>query len=97
MMCKDLILNANHTPTTLEQVQETLKITDPLYGTFDIVEPVLIHLINSKTVQRLNHVYQHGITDLIGLTAPVSRFEHSVGAMLLVRLLGCSLEEQIAG
>jgi HD superfamily phosphohydrolase len=47
-------------------------------------------------VQRLHGVLQHGITGLIGLTQPITRYEHSVGAMLLVRQLGGSLREQIA-
>ena len=47
-------------------------------------------------MQRLRGVLQHGITALIGITQPVTRFDHSVGVMLLVRRLGGSLEEQIA-
>jgi HD superfamily phosphohydrolase len=39
---------------------------------------------------------QHGISGLIGITEPITRYEHSVGALLLVRRLGGSLDEQIA-
>lgn len=41
---------------------------------------------------------QHGITGLIGMTPspPVTRYEHSVGAMLLVRKVGGTLEAQAA-
>jgi hypothetical protein len=47
-------------------------------------------------MQRLRGVLQHGISALIGITQPVTRFDHSVGVMLLVQRLGGSLEEQIA-
>jgi uncharacterized protein len=69
---------------------------DPIYGRFRINEPVLQDLIHSQAVQRLHGVLQHGITGLIGLTEPITRFEHSLGAMLMVRRLGGSLPEQIA-
>jgi hypothetical protein len=70
--------------------------TDRIYGPVTLTEPVLIALINSRAVKRLKGVLQHGISSLVGVTAPVSRFEHSVGVMLLVRRLGGSLDEQIA-
>jgi HD superfamily phosphohydrolase len=73
-----------------------MQINDPIYGTFEIHEPVLVDLLQSQAVQRLHGVLQHGITGLIGLTQPITRYEHSVGAMLLVRQLGGSLREQIA-
>lgn len=69
---------------------------DPLYGEVEINEPVLLDLIQSQAMQRLRGVLQHGITALIGITQPVTRFDHSVGVMLLVRRLGGSLAEQIA-
>ena len=69
---------------------------DSIYGFEPITELVLQELIQSQAVQRLHGVLQHGITGLIGLTEPITRFEHSMGAMLLVRRLGGSLQEQIA-
>ncbi|MBN1564674.1 MAG: HD domain-containing protein [Anaerolineae bacterium] len=69
---------------------------DRIYGPVKLTEPVLIALINSRAMQRLQGVSQHGISALVQITAPVSRFEHSTGAMLLVRRWGGSLEEQIA-
>lgn len=76
--------------------QNSLSLTDRIYGPVTITEPVLIALIHSRAMQRLKGVLQHGISALVNITAPVSRFEHSVGVMLLVRRLGGSLEEQIA-
>jgi HD superfamily phosphohydrolase len=70
--------------------------TDPLYGEVEIDEPVLLDLMHSQAMQRLRGVLQHGITALIGITQPVTRFDHSVGVMLLVRRLGSSVKEQIA-
>ena len=69
---------------------------DPVYGRNTIDEPVLLALLASPALQRLKGVMQHGITGLIGVTTPISRYEHSVGAMLLVRRLGAGLAEQIA-
>jgi uncharacterized protein len=69
---------------------------DAIYGTVEIYEPVLIELMQSQAMQRLRGVLQHGITALIGVTQPVTRFDHSVGVMLLVRRLDGALEEQIA-
>ena len=73
-----------------------MEYDDPIYGTMTIAEPVLCDLIHSQAVQRLHGVLQHGITGLIGLTEPITRFEHSLGAMLVVRQLGGSVREQIA-
>ncbi|MCA9952880.1 MAG: HD domain-containing protein [Anaerolineales bacterium] len=69
---------------------------DEVYGSVTIQEPVLLDLMASTAMQRLKGVMQHGITGLIGITQPVSRFEHSVGVMLLVCRLGATIKEQIA-
>lgn len=69
---------------------------DELYGKIEITEQVLIDLIASDAMQRTKGVSQHGITALLGITPPFSRFDHSVGAMLLVRRLGANVNEQVA-
>lgn len=69
---------------------------DVVFGRERITEPVLLDLIQSAAVQRLRQVLQHGISGLIGVTQPVTRFDHSLGVMLLVRRLGAPLAEQIA-
>lgn len=71
-------------------------IVDPIYGEFDI-EPVLMSLIESKAIQRLKGVHQAGASYLVNPLWNVTRYEHSVGVMLLIRQLGGSLSEQIAG
>lgn len=73
-----------------------MRYDDELYGQVEINEPVLRDLMASEAMQRIRGISQHGITALIGITPPFSRFEHSVGAMLLVRRLGATIEEQIA-
>lgn len=69
---------------------------DPVYGPFEIAEPVLLDLMQSAAMRRLRDVLQHGISGLVGVTAPITRYDHSLGAMLLVRHLGGALEEQVA-
>lgn len=69
---------------------------DLVYGETTIEEPVLLALLETDALQRLNGVLQHGISALIGITSPITRLEHSLGAMILVRRLGASLAEQIA-
>ncbi|ELK44845.1 HD domain-containing protein [Halobacillus sp. BAB-2008] len=71
-------------------------IRDCIYGESE-VDGVLERLINSAPVQRLKGVHQAGAAYLVEETWDVSRFEHSIGVMLLIRKLGGSVEEQIAG
>ncbi|MFA2808961.1 HD domain-containing protein [Bacillus mycoides] len=71
-------------------------ISDVIYGEF-IVDKVLEELILSKPVQRLKGVHQAGASYLMNEKWNVTRFDHSVGAMLLIKKLGGSVEEQIAG
>jgi len=71
-------------------------ISDRIYGAQEIGEPLLLDLLGSAAVQRLHGVLQHGISGLVGITRDTTRFEHSVGVMLLVRRLGAPLEEQAA-
>ncbi|WP_137791217.1 HD domain-containing protein [Bacillus sp. E(2018)] len=71
-------------------------IVDDIYGSFE-VEPVLQDLILSKPVQRLKGIHQGGASYLVNKEWNVSRYEHSVGVMLLIRKLGGTLQEQIAG
>ena len=73
-----------------------MQIDDPIYGQVEIAEPVLIEILQSAAMQRLRGVLQHGISGLLGITTPISRYDHSVGVMLLVRQLGGPLAEQIA-
>ncbi|WP_263704116.1 HD domain-containing protein [Bacillus thuringiensis] len=71
-------------------------ISDVLYGEFE-VDSVVEELIVSKSVQRLKGIHQNGASYLINEKWNVTRFDHSVGVMLLIKKLGGSVEEQIAG
>ena len=71
-------------------------ISDVIYGEFK-VDKVLEELILSKSVQRLKGIHQAGASYLMNEKWNVTRFDHSAGAMLLIKKLGGSVEEQIAG
>ncbi|KAL4967871.1 uncharacterized protein BDV14DRAFT_168536 [Aspergillus stella-maris] len=74
----------------------TILIQDKIYGEELIHEPILIDLLQTPEVQRLQGICQHGITGFLGLTPRVTRLEHSVGAFILVRRVGATIEEQVA-
>lgn len=77
----------------LKQVQT---ITDILYGTFE-VEAVLGELLTCDALLRLKNIHQGGGAFLVNQNWSTTRYEHSVGVMILIRLLGGTLEEQILG
>jgi len=74
-----------------------MKIKDFIYGDFDINEPVLVELLQSKDLARLKGISQFGIPDKYYFKINFDRFEHSVGVMLLLKKLGADTEEQVAG
>jgi hypothetical protein len=73
-----------------------LPYTDRIFGAETIAEPVLLALLETRALKRLQGVLQHGISGLLGVTRATTRYEHSIGVMLLVRHFGASLDEQIA-
>ncbi len=76
----------------------TALINDKVWGEFEVTEPVLVDLLGSEPVQRLKSIHQAGASYYIyPEMRPVTRFEHSVGVMRLLQLLGASVEEQVAG
>ncbi|QHE54198.1 HD domain-containing protein [Pontibacillus sp. HMF3514] len=74
-----------------------MHIEDKIYGSFDINEEVLQELLTSNPVQRLKGIHQGGASYLVNPEWNVTRYDHSVGVMLLIRLLGGSVDEQAAG
>lgn len=74
-----------------------MKIDDCVYGSENIEEPVLIDLINSEPLQRLKELNQYGMPDEYYHKRNFSRYDHSVGVMILLTRFGASLEERIAG
>lgn len=80
---------------TITYGSDSITIDDELHDqTYVITEPPLIDLLRSPALLRLYTVGQHGITGLFELTPLVTRLEHSIGALLLVRRAGGSLAEQ---
>lgn len=80
-------------------MKETIKIIDIVYGTVNIEDNMLFDLINSKAFKRLEQISQQGVpaTFLPKATTTYSRYEHSIGVMVILRKLGASSEEQAAG
>lgn len=74
-----------------------MQYTDRIYGTFEILDQVIIEIIQSPAFQRLKGVDQAGYFHVYFSGAQYSRFEHSVGCYLLLKKFDASLEEQIAG
>src|SRR3989344_1720304 len=74
-----------------------MKIRDKIYGSENVKEQVLIDLINSDPVQRLKGIAQFGIPDEYSHKKGFSRYEHSIGVLILLRKLKADLVEQSAG
>jgi uncharacterized protein len=72
-------------------------VEDRIYGSFDIESPILLELLNSRLVVRLKNISQLGLPDKYFHVKGFSRYEHSVGVMILLKMLGSSEKEQIAG
>jgi len=73
-----------------------MKLTDPVYGSVELDEPVLEELMSSAALQRLKGVSQIGANQFLQ-RGGFSRFEHSVGVCLLLRRFNAPLEEQVMG
>lgn len=73
-----------------------IKVTDLIYGTVELPQ-IFEDLLASKAMQRLNDIHHSGAIFLVNPAICHKRLEHSIGVMLLIRLLGGSELEQIAG
>ncbi|UPM55045.1 HD domain-containing protein [Gottfriedia acidiceleris] len=71
-------------------------LNDRLYGQYNI-DQVLVELIETKPIQRLKRIHQAGATVLVDHHFNGTRYDHSIGVMLLIKRLGGSIKEQIAG
>jgi HD superfamily phosphohydrolase len=71
-------------------------LADQLHGTVVVDEPVLTELLRTPALARLRDVHQAGAVWLVRPERSVTRWEHSVGTMLLVARLGGGVEEQAA-
>ena len=68
-----------------------------LYGSYEIDEPVIIELLESRPLQRLKEIDQYGVIRYISDCKTFNRYEHCVGVFILLRHCGASLDEQVAG
>ncbi len=58
-------------------------INDPVYGFISIPNDLIFDLVSHPWFQRLRHISQLGLTNLVYPGAVHSRFQHSLGAMYL--------------
>ncbi|MEW5955338.1 MAG: HD domain-containing protein [Candidatus Micrarchaeota archaeon] len=69
---------------------------DAVYGRVEVDEPLLLELEASEPVQRLKKIGQKGWLKEFD-PGWFTRYNHSIGTMLLLKRLGAGLEEQAAG
>lgn len=60
-------------------------INDPVYGFISIDSPLVFDLIQHPAFQRLRHIRQLGLAELVYPGAIHTRFQHALGAMHLMR------------
>lgn len=73
-----------------------IKLNDFLYGNMEL-PAVFSDLLNTDVLKRLGGVHQSGAIFLVNPDICHSRLEHAIGVTLLIRTLGGSELEQIAG
>jgi hypothetical protein len=74
-----------------------MRWNDRVYGEVAIDDPALITLISRPTFQRLKGIKQAGPSAIAYPFKNVTRFEHSLGVHVLLRHLGASPTEGLAG
>ncbi|RZM27186.1 MAG: HD domain-containing protein [Pedobacter sp.] len=73
-----------------------VKLNDMIYGSVDC-PAVIAALLESTAVKRLGGIHQSGAVFLVEPRIKHTRLEHSIGVCMLIRFLGGSELEQIAG
>ncbi|RLE09052.1 hypothetical protein DRJ04_10220 [Candidatus Aerophobetes bacterium] len=72
-------------------------VHDVSYGRIEITDPLVIELLNTKPMQRLKRISQHGAWKFIKPSIKLSRFDHSIGVYHLLGFFGASRKERLAG
>ncbi len=72
-------------------------INDRVYGKEMIYDKVLQELIVSAPLQRIKKINQAGSSKYVCSGKDITRYEHCIGVMILLRRLGTDIKEQIAG
>lgn len=73
-----------------------IQVNDFLYGKMEL-PAVFSDLLNTDTLKRLGGIHQSGAIFLVNPDICHSRLEHAIGVTMLIRMLGGSELEQIAG
>ena len=75
---------------------QKLNITDILYGSFEITEPVILEIITSSEFQRLKYISNGGYYPAwtVLTREQFNRYYHSLGVFLLLRRFNASLEAE---
>ena len=74
-----------------------MKYLDKVFGEAEIQDKVILDLINCSTLQRLKGIDNAGYFKPWFKGEGFSRFDHSVGVYILLKIYRTSLEEQVAG
>lgn len=71
---------------------------ETIYGTLTVEDPLALELIYSEPMQRLKHINQYGTFEYaVKSQRSYTRYTHSLGVYYLLKQVGCSRLEQIAG
>jgi hypothetical protein len=69
-------------------------INDPVYGFIKIPGELIFDIIEHPWFQRLRHIKQLGLTDLVYPSAQHTRFQHALGALHLMGIVLKNLREK---
>jgi hypothetical protein len=69
-------------------------INDPVYGFIKIPGELIFDIIEHPWFQRLRHIKQLGLTDLVYPSAQHTRFQHALGALNLMGIVLKNLREK---
>lgn len=72
-------------------------LEDKIFGKVKVSDPILLDLLKTPSLLRLKKISQFGIPDKYYHHQNFNRYEHSLGVMLLLKRLGATTEEQVAG
>ncbi len=73
------------------------KQIDTIFGSYEIDDPIIEELIDSKVMQRLKNIDQSGVPYYLGYVSAFDRFSHSVGVYYLLKKVNAPHKEQVAG
>jgi uncharacterized protein len=71
--------------------------SDTIFGVTTIEDPLIIKIIENSEFQRLKNIYNQGVPEKYYCFRVFSRYTHSIGVYLLLKNLGATYEEQVAG